>query len=225
MDEILELYRNFKEEGIVDRSVYNYDCVNVVIDGQHVHVYDVSGKTPMGKYNIPNNEDAFIGFLKQINTKVKELGDNFQFICGRCNKTYDLPEKTRDRNGYLICARCAAGGDMRVEHPKRGDHSHEEVVEKSQPAKESPIPSTVGLGKKTEASPLTIQDAIAMLQKSGYAVKKVVKSYKVVYQNGNGEEGVSPAYFRSEEDFRTKHPDKKFISLIKELNKADEENI
>jgi hypothetical protein len=223
MDEILELYRNLRKTQVVDFSVRNYNNINVALDGQNVHVYDATGKMPFGKYPIPNTEQAFTALIEKLDNKVKELTENYQFLCGKCGGTFDLPESKRDKNGYPICAKCVSGGDLRVDHPKR-----KEGEAPPKKLEESPIPSTSDYLQKstTPTKEMTVQDAIELLNKSGaYVVKKIVKSYKAVYKNSDGEEGITSSYFRTKEEFESANPGKQFITFIKELNKADEEKI
>jgi len=220
MEEILEVYRQVMS-GIPNNTVLSYDNINLHFSGNLINLYDYTGEMPCGRYKLPRTEHDFIAKIEELNEKIGDITNNDQYICGKCGGTFDLPESTRDRHGACICDVCASGGDIRVEN-KEPTKKTEKVEKSSAPVKGEAgpvnIPSTVNNAR------LTVDSAISFLRDQGYVIKKSVKSFKVVASDKNDEAvGVTDKYYRSKEEFETKNPHLKFISLVKELSTTDEE--
>jgi len=212
MDEILEMYEEVKK-GRKNQELFNYNNINIHFSQNVLNVYDTNGM-PAGRYTLPKTEDKLIEKLKELDEWLGEIVDNNQYICGKCGEVNDLPEFKRTRQGVLICETCCNGGDIRKDKaPKTKNQDPREADE------DENIPSTVGASKKPR---LNEENAIELLRNNGYIVKKLVKSFKMVYVDDNGNEAISKKFFRSKEEFK-KETGKKAVALIKELNEADEE--
>lgn len=221
MEDILEVYRNVMA-GQPNQDVLSYDSINLHFSGNFINLYDYTGAMPCGRYKLPPTEAEFIEKLEQLNDKVSDILANQQFICGKCGKTFDLPETKRDRFGAYICEHCANGGDIRKtqqESTKTGGEKVEPTKPKSEEPKATPTPSTVQTGR------LTVESATKFLQDQGFVVKKLVKSFRIVAQDGEGSVGVTEKYYRSREEFEQTNPKLKFISIVKELSTSDEEKL
>jgi len=215
MEEILEAYRQVRE-GIMNQEIFTYKGMNLHFANNTLNIYDSQGEMPFGRYRLPMSEEKLQEKLEELDEKVQKMMDNNQFACGKCGEASDLPEYTRSKYGDLICENCANGGDIRKNKAPiiKTDGKREIVVDPN-------VPSTV------QKTPIDTESAIALLRNQGYIVKKLKKSFQVVFKDKSGGTHVSDQYYKSKEDFENKHPqtDKKFITMVRELYETEEESL
>jgi DNA-directed RNA polymerase subunit RPC12/RpoP len=216
MDEILEIFRKYKE-GDVDSSPYTYENINVVfappIAGKgFIHIFNFDGKFPYGHYPLPKTEEQLSTFLQEMADKVVKLEDSNKYICYKCHAEHDLPPAiiTKDKAPY--CPRCKAyvpANEVKSESEPEKLRTEDVIKPKDDP----------------RVNPKDIESAIKFLRKNGYKVNRMVRKYKVVYNDTNLGEKISTDYYKNEADFAKSHKSDKFISLIKELYKEYEESL
>lgn len=210
----MELNNDIKEGfhrargGESDPRPFNFDQINICFLGQDIHVYDVTGRMPYGKYKLPSDEGKLYTLLNKINTKVIEVEENNQYLCYSCNGVFDLPVDVWGPNGEPTCNKCAKGTfGATEEHP-------DDAVD------------TPAASKKRDDSK-EIKSAIAYLQKRGYVIKKLIPSFKVLYTNEKGEPAVSSEFYKNEAEFnltmKAQKRDVEFIQMIEKFRKEEEE--
>jgi len=204
MNEILEMY-HLVLKGKNNQDIFNFNNINVHFANGMINVYDYQGRMP-NRYLLPRTEKEFIAVLQQINKQYGELIDSNQYICHKCKEMFELPAAKENKAGFMACTGCADGGDIRKKKNR----------EKDEP-QESPIPSTV-----PQEAVNSLEDAMRIIKNNGYVVKRLLKSYKVVYRDHDGKETVSKDFYKSKEDFNKINPERRFISIIKALSSSEE---
>lgn len=220
MEDILEAYRRVRS-GQPDNTVFNYSNINLHFSGNVLNIYDYNGDMPCGRYKLPPSEEVLVEKLAELDDKVSELLANHQFLCGKCGGTFDLPEYTRDRFGAYVCESCANGGDIRKPKEESKKQTKESDAESS---KADPLAKNAA-SQPAKISQITVESAIDFLKQQGYVIRKTVKSFKVIYIGEDGKESISQDYYKSKENFIEVFPKAKFISIIKELSKSEEEKL
>jgi len=213
MEEILETYKQIKQ-GFPNQDLFSYGNVMIHFSQNCLNVLDCKGEMPCGRYKLPVDEEALVTKLNELDGKIGEMMDNNQYICGKCGEIEDLPEFTRTKEGFFVCENCTNGGDIRKKtRPKT------KLPNRDKDDYDPSVPSTRPKAKMTK------EDAIKMLRDQGYVIKRLKKSFKVIYRNGNGVEQISAKYYSSKTDFENDCKGDKFVALVKELYTADEEPI
>jgi len=204
MDISEELLKSFgvATQGGGDGQPFIYNNINVCFMQGYIHVFDIKGTFPYGKYLLPKD----VAGLRHILTEFDEQIDRIEIGDEDWTGTLDVPK-------YVTITGAPPHGNMeRGLNPGEKDEFAEvntrdnEVVDKK-------------IDKEEQRK---INSAIQFLQKRGYVVKKLIPSYKVVYEDLSGKTQISDKYYKNKEDFNKDAKDFKFIELILSLKKEEE---
>lgn len=208
MEEILAAYRNIKR-GLSDSELYYYNNLSVNFSGNMMNIFDYSGEIPCGRFRLPVHEHALLTKLHELDEKIGDALTNDKYFCSKCGNSFENPPYKQDSNGFPVCQSCGNGGDIRDEKPS-ATKINKETTEDTKTVKKSRI---------------TVEEAIEFLKSQNYKISKMVKSFKVVASDAEGNLGVTDNYYRSKEEFEAKNPNLRFVSLVKELSTSIEEGV
>ena len=214
MEQILTVFNEILQGGN-NETLLNFENINVIFTQGRVNVYDQECRIPYGRYKMPQNEKALKVFLDKMSKLIKKVEDNGKYICGKCNEILDLPEAYKDKYGNLLCSTCR-GSKVTPPAPEQSIDLNKDQSTVRKSGDIEPI-----------ASP-NLQKALEILKRSNeYKIKKIVKSYKIVFQDELGRTDISKKFYKSKEEFDKSNEDQKFkaISIVKELFKKTEEDL
>lgn len=212
--ELIEAFESAVTKGVNDPRPFNFDQINVCFMNKQIHVFNLKGDTPYGRFALPPNKNGLNAFLEKMNAKVTELEDNNEYLCYQCGKQHDLPAAAK-KDGAPICHDCNGSSDSasigEIINGKKKEKEKDAVDAVNTPTKEA-------LDKEARQT----DSAIAFLQKRGFVVKRLIPSYRVAYLDVHKTAQVTDEYFKSEEEFKTKYKAGTFLQLILALKQEEE---